>query len=372
MKLTVDRVLAWRMRRQLLDRPASAGVVDIAERLCGLHAQVASCAEHAVAVRQEDPRPGEVAEALASRQLVKTWAMRGTLHLLPAQTAAAYLSLKAAARSWERGAWQRNFASADQVEAMAAAAREVLPGRVLTREQLAAEIVRHTGDPSLADQLGSGWGSLLKPLAWQGCLIYGPANGGRVTFTSPQTWLPGWQGLPEPGDAAKVVIPAYLGAFGPASAETFRRWLDNGASPMATVRRWFADLTASGTLTQVDVDGMTAYARTQDVAEIAACELSSQVRLLPAFDQYVLGPGTGDASVIAPARRSEISRTSGWISPVVLAGGQVAGTWQAAGGVLDVALFAESGEIPAAALASESARIGAILGSELRLAIRQT
>jgi hypothetical protein len=296
--------------------------------------------------------------------------MRGTLHLLTAESAAAYLSLKAASRSWERGSWQRTFATAGQVEAMAAAAREVLHGQVLTREQLTAEIVRHTGDASLADQLRSGWGALLKPLAWQGCLIHGPADGGKVTFTSPQTWLDGWRGLPEADKAAALVIPAYLGAFGPASIETFRQWLDRGVSPKAPVQRWFAELLADGELTQVDIDGVAAYARAQDVDEIAASEPNCQVRLLPAFDQYVLGPGTGNPQIIAAARRDEISRTAGWIAPVVLAGGRVAGTWRAARGVLDVALFTEAGEIRRAALASESARVGAFLGADLRLVVR--
>lgn len=198
MRLSADCVLSWRMRRQFLDRPEGTATTAIVDRLCGLQAQVASCAEHAVAVRQVSPRRGEVSEALSSRRIVRTWAMRGTLHLLTAESLAAYLSLLAAARSWERGAWQRNFATAAQVAAMADAAGEALADNVLTRAQLTAEIVRRTGDTSVAAQLGSGWGSVLKPLAWQGYLINGPSDGNRVTFTSPRTWLDGWKGLPEP------------------------------------------------------------------------------------------------------------------------------------------------------------------------------
>jgi len=49
----------------------------------------------------------------------------------------------------------------------------------------------------------------------------------------------------------------------------------------------------------------------------------------------------------------------------------VAGTWRVAGGVLEVALFAEAGKIPATKLASESARLAAFLGTELSIAIRR-
>ncbi len=47
-----------------------------------MQAQVGSAADLAVALRQVDPRPVQVAGALADRSLVKTWALRGTLHVL--------------------------------------------------------------------------------------------------------------------------------------------------------------------------------------------------------------------------------------------------------------------------------------------------
>lgn len=46
------------------------------------------------------------------------------------------------------------------------------------------------------------------------------------------------------------------------------------------------------------------------------------------FDQWVLGPGTSDAAVVPPEHRSRVSRPAGWISPVLLVGGRVAGTWE--------------------------------------------
>lgn len=101
-KLTWDQVFAWRMRRQFIDPIGSADVPEVARRLAGVQAQVASSAELAVATRQVTPRPGDVGRALSERRLVKTWAMRGTLHLLASDEAAAYLSLMAAGRSWER------------------------------------------------------------------------------------------------------------------------------------------------------------------------------------------------------------------------------------------------------------------------------
>jgi hypothetical protein len=369
MNLTSERVLAWRMHRQFLDRPAGLSTVAVVERLCGIQAQVAGCAEQAVAARQASPHRGGVAEALADKTIIKTWAMRGTLHLLAADTAAAYLSLLAAPRTWEKGAWQRSFATAAQVEAIAGAAQEALAGAVLTREQLTDEIVRRTGDASLLAELTSGWGAVLKPLAWQGYLINGPSEGSRVTFTSPRTWLPGWTGLPAPDDAARVVIPAYLGAFGPSSMETFDQWLLRGASKKAFLKSWFAGLVDDGVLTPVEVDGASAYARAEDVEEIAATKPSTQVRLLDAFDQYVMGPGTANTQIIAAHRRKDISRAAGWIAPVVVHAGRVAGTWEVADTALTVTLFPEAGKVPSAGIEAEAVRIGTARGATLRVSV---
>ena len=372
MKLTSDRVLAWRMRRQFLDRPADVTATAVVDRLCGVQAQVAGSAEHAVAVRQAKPRPGTADEALRQRKIIKTWAMRGTLHLLTAESAAAYLSLIAAARSWEKGSWQRTFATAAQVAAITDAAADALADAVLTREQLTAEIVRRTSDSSITEHLGSGWGAILKPVAWQGHLINGPSDGNRVTFTNPHTWLAGWGGLPEPERAARLVIPAYLGAFGPASMETFDQWLIRGGSRKAALRSWFTALAGDGEIVPVEVDGEPAYARAADADEIAATGPCADVRLLPAFDQYVLGPGTTNTQIIDPARRGEISKAAGWISPVVLASGRVAGTWETRDTALDVVLFTEAGRVPAAAIEEEAAHLETFLGTSLTVSIRSS
>jgi hypothetical protein len=58
----------------------------VVREICGLHAQVMSSAELTLWARVEDLEPGAVQEALWERRtLAKTWAMRGTLHLLPAE-----------------------------------------------------------------------------------------------------------------------------------------------------------------------------------------------------------------------------------------------------------------------------------------------
>lgn len=368
-ELTWDQVRYWRLQRQMLDRPTGVGTAGVVARLAGVQAQVMSSAEQAIAVRLAGaPAPDDtVSAALRARRIVRTWGQRGTLHLLTAQDAPAYLSLLAAARTWEKAPWQRTFATAAQVEEIAQAAVAVLDGAVLTREELAAEIVERTGNAALAGKLSSGWGAILKPLAWQGLLCNASTDGTAVTFTSPASWLPAWPGLPAPADAAAVVIPAYLGAYGPATPAIFDQWLLRGMSRKADLQAWFAALLATGTISEVTVEGAARYARTADLDALAAARPNGWVRLLPAFDQFVLGPGTTDEQVVAPGRRALISKAAGWISPVLVAAGRVAGTWAVQDETLAVTVFTEAGPVDGGALDAEVAVLQRVLGRSLTL-----
>jgi hypothetical protein len=85
LQLTWPQAAAWRIRRHYLNQRAPAGsMLAVASRLCGFHAQVMSSAELTVWARVEGLDRQAVQRALwDDRALVKTWAMRSTLHLLP-------------------------------------------------------------------------------------------------------------------------------------------------------------------------------------------------------------------------------------------------------------------------------------------------
>ena len=87
------------------------------------------------------------------------------------------------------------------------------------------------------------------------------------------------------------------------------------------------------------------------------------VRLLGGFDQWVMGPGTDDPHVIPAGRRAAVSRTSGWIVPLVVRGGVVAGTWSLDADRIEVEWFKESGKPPSAALEKEVDRLAGLLGA---------
>lgn len=365
---TWAQVLAWRLRRQFV-APASGGdAVTIARRLCGVQAQVASSAALAVAVRRADPRRDEIEDALwRDRTLVKTWLMRGTLHLVPADELPVYLGTLASLRFWERPSWQRGHGvSAREIEAVVDAVPRALSGRVLTREELVEAVIEVTGDDHLTGALTSGWGALLKPLSFLGELCYGPPRDGRVTFAAPADWLPGGAGerLSAQEGTARLsaqeggvrLLRAFLGAHGPATPEMFDTWLFRGATPKPMLRGWFRDLGPE--LAEVEVEGRRAVLPAEHLDDLLACRPSEAVHLLPGFDQFILGAPRNLEPLLPKAVRPRVSRTAGWISPVVVYQGRVAGVWEAKEGRPVVELFEP---VPERLLAAETDRLTEVM-----------
>ena len=94
-------------------------------------------------------------------------------------------------------------------------------------------------------------------------------------------------------------------------------------------------------LVELDTEGHRGWVTAAAAAELAGTAPSRTVRLLPGFDPYVVG-ALRQLDRLLPAAdprlRAAVSRASGWVSPVLLDGGRIAGTWtqEAAGGRLRV------------------------------------
>ena len=195
--LTWPQVNAYRLSQHgLSPRLQPHDLLQAVTRTGGIQAQVMSAAELALWARVDGLTPQDVQSALwQERTLVKTWAMRGTLHLI----AASDLPLYVAARSlFESRGWVKYFdyygISQPLYETFLAAAPRILGSEPLTREQLAAALAEHTGSRELENLvLTKGWGTPLKPLAWRGDLCFGPNQGRSVTFVHPGKWTGSWQ-----------------------------------------------------------------------------------------------------------------------------------------------------------------------------------
>jgi len=108
-----------------------------------------------------------------------------------------------------------------------------------------------------------------------------------------------------------------------------------------------------------------------DVEEAAAAEPSGVIRLLPGFDHYVIAAPRDAEAVLAAEHRARVYRAQGWLSPVLLVDGRMAGVWSHDVGGDRVAIavepFAPVGSEVRAGVEAEARRLAAFLGGEPEL-----
>jgi winged helix DNA-binding protein len=307
-------------RHHLTQRAAKKDLARVVSDIGGVQAQVMSLAELQVAVRV-DCSVEDVRDALWKRKtLVKTWLMRGTLHLVPSNDLPLYSAALNRYGMRNTNAWLK-FMQITEPELMDLidAIGGALDGQALTREELIAKVGK--GRPERVQlAMKSGWGGVLKPVARKGLLCFGPSRGQSVTFVGPEQWLGSWRDM-DPDSSLVEIARRYLRAYGPATKNDFARWW--GTWPGVGKTAWAG---LEGELVTVSVEGHRADLLATDLSRLARLEPAHSTHFLPGFDPYLMGHSSRD-HLVEPAYLSRVSRTAGWISPVVVVDGRAVATW---------------------------------------------
>ena len=327
----------WRSRliaHSLLDPSLSRSVTRVAGDVCGIHAQVMASAELSLGLRVNNASQATVRDALWKRRtLVKTAALRGTIHLLPAHELGLWLAARRAApRPDQTKRLEFLRLSHGQVDRIVEAIAVALDGQRLTTERLEDEVARRVGMWALertGDAFGSGQSRVRTCIGYAahaGVLIYGPNEGNRVTYVRPEQWLGRATDDIHGEEALREVLRRYLRAYGPSTPGDFAPWFQTTAS---SAQKLFRSLGEE--LEEVDVEGSRAWwVRGTRVDET---KHERRVALLPEFDCYLVGCRPRDALV--PPSVQEIGASRGLKRfhfhspiPILLIDGVVAGIWR--------------------------------------------
>lgn len=282
-----DEVRARRLdRSSLVGRAGTDELVGVARAVCGVQAQVQGSAELQLAARVDGLTQSDVRDALWERRaLVKTWTVRGTLHVHPAEEAPLWFAARRAVvggSEAELPAWRDPDGvihpplSRDDVTAVREAVRDALDGRCLLRDELIQEVAKHLG-PAVRGRLLSGFAFFFHEIC------QGPPRGGNVTFVRPDQWLEDWREVDEQ-EALAQVCKRFVTTYGPTRATDFRGWFAGGAFTAADAQSLFDSLGPE--LEAVDIDGRTRYVLAGDTS---VPDPASSVRMLPEYDAYVMG-----------------------------------------------------------------------------------
>jgi hypothetical protein len=360
-----EQALTWRMRRQfLVERAWARDLVAVVDRLRGLHAQVMSSVDLALWARIDGLKRDAVADALWQRRtLVKMWAMRATLHVLPAADLGTWIG---GFSIWKPGMWPlKNPESTRAAEFIDRALR----GKILTRAELVAAVSKLGAPPSIIEGMLGSWSAALRHASFLGSLCFASSDGAQVRFTHPTTWLGKAPARVDSDRAFDVLTARYLGTYGPATAlDLGPRWW--GINQGHAKRR----LAALGdAASEVTIEGKRYWMLTADVDELAATEPVQVVRLLPAFDQWVVCASRRVPALVDPKFRGRIYRQQGWVSPVLLVNGRMAGVWshEQKGRTLRVEVepFDKLPRWTRTPIAVEAERLADFLGGDLTLKI---
>lgn len=297
-------------RHALADRPCTSPV-EAAARTTAVQAQDNLAARLGIRARAAGVTDADVLRALNDeRSIVRTWLMRGTIHLVAAADLRWLVRLigPTVVRKY-RTRWRQLGLTDEVLDAAVAALPQLLADGPRTRREIREELAARgvtldSPDPQAATHAVV-YASVI------GLICRGPDRGRDSTFVLIDDWLPDVPDGPE-GDAALAELARrYFAAYSPATAVDFTTWAGlPGARAVQLIR---------DELSEVDLGGRTGY-------RLGEAAHGRGVRLAPAFDNYVLGHR--DRSATIEAAYVPHVYQGGMIYPVVLRDGRAIGTWR--------------------------------------------
>ncbi|MDQ4058360.1 MAG: winged helix DNA-binding domain-containing protein [Actinomycetota bacterium] len=359
------RVRKLRLRSQLLAGATGADVHDAVRHMGALQAQSTPASRLSLRPRTSGLDVGDVTRACnEERSIVRTWTLRGTLHMVAASDVGWMVALLGPGFA-ERGRRRRHqLGLDDQVCARALETlMDVMGGRgPLTRGELMRELMK-TGVP--IDPTGQAPAHLVALAAMRGLICLGPELADdEPTYVLLDEWLDPGPSL-EPEEALAELTRRYLRGHGPAGAPDLAAW---AGIALGRAHRGL-DLVAEE-LEQVKVAKEPAWIMPSEPAEPEPA--GPAVRLLAAFDAYVLGY-RDRALLLAPEFAHRIQAGGGWIHPAMVVDGRIAGTWKLQRRRTRATVLVEPFEPLRRALLAdlevEVADVGRFLGTEVALEV---
>ena len=316
--LTGEDVRRLRVAAQRLHRPDRSSASELVRHLTGVQSQVLSAAALALRARTEGLTGERVADArVRERSIVLAWAMRGTLHLIAAEDYGWLVPLVLGPRvAHAHRRLRQEGVTAAQSEVAARSIERMLERHGPLGRSDIAERLRRRGIRTEGQAIAH----LLWLAAARGVICHGPDRGRDQRFVLVRDWLGEPESMEREPALAELAV-RYLAAHGPSEPADLALW--SGITAGDAKRAWKS---IGDRLVEVrTIIGMRWSLRSR-----AGGAPRRLVRLLPAFDEYLLGWKDRETAV-PPEHRTDVNRGGGWIRPVLLVDGRAHGTWSTRG-----------------------------------------
>ena len=313
----MNRLLAYtRLRNQLIAGRSGNTPAETVQRLGAVQAQDYSQALWAIGLRTRNSLAADVERAINDRQIVISWAMRGTLHAVPAEDLSWMIRLLAprvlAKDKRRMEQLELDFKQISKCESIIHAALQ--DRKQMPRSDLMALL--ESAGISTKNQRGY---HILWRLAQTGLICPGPMDGKQQTFVLLEEWIPVHNRF-SAEESLKELTKRYFTGHGPATLHDFSWW-----SGLTVKEARNGIEAAQGVLHCEKIDGVEYWMGGDGTTE---SDEQSGIFLLAGFDEYILGYKDRDAVLQPEYFPRIVPGNNGVFAPLLVVDGEVKGIWR--------------------------------------------
>jgi hypothetical protein len=344
------RLRAMRLAAQRIG-VAGGSPLEVVTHLTALQGQDLGQALWAIGSRALGVTRADVRAGFDRAEYVRSWPIRGTLHVVRPDDLRMLLSLTAdrTMRSTARRASDLGLDADTIASARRTTIAALQGGRSLDRDGVLARY-RDAG----IDPAGGRGYHLLFLLAHEGLVAWGPTGRVGQELVLLDEWAPATAPVPDRDDALGRMLVGYLRGRGPATETDAASW---SKLPLRDVRRARA---MAGDAVEDLGDGLLALADRPEPGGVASAHL------LAGFDEYLLGYADRSGHLDPADAHLVVPGGNGVFLPMVLDRGQVVGTWTRTERARDVRVvvtpFVPFTDAVARSVGSAAARYGRFVG----------
>jgi hypothetical protein len=298
-------------RQHLCGKNKAQNPVEAAASICGVNAQRGITIYLAFWNRIPNLQKKDLDRALyETRELVKTWCMRGTVHVVPSHQFQMYTKAAAPFRSWSPDI------SDDLCEKVVKALEEPL-----TKSEITEKIQSGVPEKGFRTQVARA----VRLLGYKGIVVFADALGSgfytrEYKFALAENWLSHIDFSEEdPEKARQNLLKNYLRCYGPATVQDFAYW---AGFKMREARRVFESIDTE----EVKIRGRPYYMKAGDNLDTDAGSQTDEIILLPEYDSYVMGH-KDKSRILKEEYRPQVFLPLASVAATIVRNGLVIGTW---------------------------------------------
>lgn len=295
-------------------------IEQIIQTNCGVQAQYSSDAALALYVRMNSLTLNDLETKLINdKTIVRTWCMRGTLHILAAEDFYWLMDLhgktfiQKSRRRYEQLGIDENIYERciEQIRTLFS------NNETLTRDEIKDYLILQG-----IKLEGQAPYHILRRAALNGLICFGPDRNGEPTYVLVENWLNFKPHNLTKEESLEKLVRRYLKAYAPATLLDLANW---SGLPMKIINPAWKKV--SKEMIEIKNNDQRLYMLKKQFSPSIPTTLNSTVLLVPAYDTYLLGYKNREL-ILLPSAEKDVYRGGGLLRPAILINGYIVGSWE--------------------------------------------